>query len=102
LKPEEDDYFVSKPKHSGFFATPLELLLRYLNIQRVILTGVAGDNCVLFTAADAYMRNFDVAVPADCTVSIDPHANRSALQHMRETLKADTDLSKTIIDKLAT
>lgn len=101
LTPEEDDYFVLKPKHSGFFATPLELLLRYLNVQRVILTGVAGDNCVLFTAADAYMRNFDVAVPADCTVSIDPHANRSALEHMRETLKADTALSKTILDKLA-
>lgn len=100
LKPEEDDYFVLKPKHSGFFATPLELLLRCLNVQRVILTGVAGDNCVLFTAADAYMRNFDVAVPADCTVSIDPHANRSALEHMRENLKADTGLFKTIIDKL--
>jgi len=64
LRPEEDDYFVLKPKHSGFFATPLELLLHYLKVQRVILTGVAGDNCVLFTAADAYMRNFDVAVPA--------------------------------------
>lgn len=101
LRPEEDDYFILKPKHSGFFATPLELLLHYLNVQRVILTGVAGDNCILFTAADAYMRNFDVTVPADCTVSIDPHANRSALEHMRETLKADTSLSKTIIDKLA-
>ena len=101
LRPDEDDYFVLKPKHSGFFATPLELLLRHLNVQRVILTGVAGDNCVLFTAADAYMRNFDVAVPADCTVSIDPHANRSALEHMRETLKADTAPSRAIVDKLA-
>ena len=53
LRPVEDDYFVLKPKHSGFFATPLELLLRHLKVQRVILTGVAGDNCVLFTAADA-------------------------------------------------
>ncbi|NGZ03202.1 MAG: isochorismatase [Nitrospira sp. WS238] len=101
LQPEEDDYFVLKPKHSGFFATPLEVLLRYLKIQRVILTGVAGDNCVLFTAADAYMRNFDVAVPADCTISIDPDANRSALEHMRKTLKADMSLAKTIIDESA-
>jgi nicotinamidase-related amidase len=100
LRPEGDDYFVLKPKHSGFFATPLELLLRHLKVQRVILTGVAGDNCVLFTAADAYMRNLDVVVPADCTVSIDPHANHSALEHMRETLKAETAHSKTIIDKL--
>ncbi|HWF61895.1 MAG TPA: isochorismatase family cysteine hydrolase [Nitrospira sp.] len=101
LRPDEDDYFVLKPKHSGFFATPLELLLRHLKVQRVILTGVAGDNCVLFTAADAYMRNFEVSVPADRTISIDPQANRSALEHMRETLKADTGLSKTFIDKLA-
>ncbi len=101
LRPDEDDFFVLKPKHSGFFATPLELLLRYLKVQRIILTGVAGDNCILFTAADAYMRNFDVAVPADCTVSINPDANRSALEHMRETLKADTTPSKIIIDKLA-
>jgi nicotinamidase-related amidase len=102
LQPEKDDYFVLKPKHSGFFATPLELLLRYLKVQQVLLTGVAGDNCVLFTAADAYMRNFDVAVPADCTVSIEADANCSALEHMRVTLKADTSLSKTIIDKLGT
>ncbi|WHZ26743.1 MAG: Nicotinamidase [Nitrospira sp.] len=100
LRPEENDYFVLKPKHSGFYATPLELLLRHLNIQRVVLTGVAGDNCVLFTAADAYMRNFDVVVPADCTVSINPDANRSALEHMRHTLKADTAPSKMIMDKL--
>ncbi len=46
------------------------------------------------------MRNFDVAVPADSIISINPDANRSALEHMRETLKADTSLSKTIIDKL--
>lgn len=101
LRPEEDDYFVLKPKHSGFFATPLELLLRHLKVQRVILTGVAGNNCVLFTAADAYMRNFDIVVPEDCTVSIEPDANRSALEHMRETLKAATAPSTTIIGKLA-
>ena len=52
LRPDKDDYFILKPKHSGFFATPLELLLRHLNIRRVVLTGVAGDNCVLFTAAE--------------------------------------------------
>jgi isochorismate hydrolase len=56
LAPEGDDYFVLKPKHSAFYATPLELLLRYLNVDGVVITGIAGDNCVLFTAADAYMR----------------------------------------------
>lgn len=101
LSPEENDYFVLKPKHSGFYGTPLELLLDHLGVQRVIITGVAGDNCVFFTAADAYMREFDIVIPSDCTISIDPQANRSALAHMRETLKADTDPSDKVIIKRA-
>lgn len=101
LRPAEDDYFVLKPKHSGFYATPLELLLRYLAIRRVVITGVAGNNCVLFTAADAYMREFDVAVPSDCVISIDPESNRSALVQMQDTLKADIDPFIKILDSLA-
>ena len=101
LTPEDDDYFVLKPKHSGFFATPLELLLHFLGSRRLILTGVAGNNCVLYTAADAYMREFQVFVPSDCVVSIDPEANRRALMHMQQTLKADIDPSHKIIDQLA-
>ena len=101
LLPEDDDYCVLKPKHSGFYATPLELLLQYLEVGRVIITGIAGDNCVLFTAADAYMREFHVAIPADCVVSLDADRNRSALAQMRITLKADTDPSTRIIHSLA-
>jgi nicotinamidase-related amidase len=69
LRPEENDYFVLKPKHSGFFSTTLETLLRYLEAQTLILTGIAGNFCVLFTANDAYMRDFNLVVPSDCTVS---------------------------------
>jgi nicotinamidase-related amidase len=89
LRPGEEDYFVLKPKHSGFFATPLELLLKFLGTRRLIVTGVAGDSCVLYTAADAYMRDFALCVPSDCTASLDPEANESALDHMRTTLRAD-------------
>lgn len=88
--PDDDDYFVLKPKHSGFYATPLELLLRYLKVDELIITGIAGDNCVLFTAADAYMREISIAVPADCVISLNEDRNRSALKHMRASLKADT------------
>jgi nicotinamidase-related amidase len=101
LLPDEDDYFVLKPKHSGFYATPLELLLRYLEVERLILTGVAGDNCVLFTAADAYMREFEVTVPSDCVISIHADANRSALTHMRVALKAEVDPSTILLTRLA-
>src|SRR5437762_5565655 len=97
LRPEENDYFVLKPKHSGFFSTTLETLLRYLETQSLILTGIAGNFCVLFTANDAYMRDFNLFVPSDCTVSNTRNENDSALRLMRRFLKADTRLSSRIV-----
>jgi nicotinamidase-related amidase len=90
LQPEEDDYFVLKPKHSGFFSTTLETLLHYLGSKKLIVTGIAGNFCVLFTANDAYMRDYDLIIPSDCTVSNTPAENRQALTLMRKFLKADT------------
>ena len=96
LRPEEDDYFVLKPKHSGFFSTTLDTLLDYLQVKTVILTGLTGDICVLFTANDAYMRDFHLVVPADCVASQDEEENRHALEHMKRVLKADTRPSTAI------
>jgi nicotinamidase-related amidase len=90
LRPEKDDYFVLKPKHSGFFSTTLDILLDYLQVKTVILTGLTADICVLFTANDAYMRDFNLVIPEDCVASTDPEENRHALEHMRRVLKADT------------
>jgi nicotinamidase-related amidase len=90
LKPEEDDYFVLKPKHSGFFSTTLDTLLDYLQVKILILTGLTGDICVLFTANDAYMRDFHLVIPSDCVASADDAENRHALEHMQRVLKADT------------
>jgi nicotinamidase-related amidase len=89
LCPEKNDYFVLKPKHSGFFSTTLETLLRYLESQTLIITGIAGNFCVLFTANDAYMRDFNLFVPSDCTVSNTKPENDSALRLMNKFLKAD-------------
>jgi nicotinamidase-related amidase len=97
LRPEENDYFVLKPKHSGFFSTTLETLLRYLETQSLILTGIAGNFCVLFTANDAYMRDFNLFVPSDCTVSNTKKENDSALGLMKKFLKADTRSSSGIV-----
>jgi nicotinamidase-related amidase len=97
LRPEETDYFVLKPKHSGFFSTTLETLLRYLETQTLILTGIAGNFCVLFTANDAYMRDFNLFVPRDCTVSNTKRENESALRLMKKFLKADTRSSSRIV-----
>ena len=89
LAPDEDDYFVLKPKHSGFYSTTLDTLLDYLQVQILILTGIAGDNCVLFTANDAYMRDFKLIIPADCVASQDLDENRRSLEQMKRVLKAD-------------
>lgn len=89
LQPDENDYFVLKPKHSGFYSTTLELLLDYLEVSTVVLTGIAGNICVLFTANDAYLRDLRVIVPADCVASNTKAENDVALQVMQKILKAD-------------
>ncbi|HUS19778.1 MAG TPA: isochorismatase family cysteine hydrolase [Terriglobales bacterium] len=89
LRPEDDDYFVLKPKHSGFYSTTRDTLLRYLGASSVILTGIAANICVLFTANDAYMRDLKLFVPEDCTVSNSEEENRFAMEQMRRILKAD-------------
>ena len=90
LRPEMDDYFVLKPKHSGFFSSTLDTLLEYLEASTLIITGIATDICVLFTANDAYMRDFFIVVPEDCVAAKGKEANDSALDLMRTVLKADT------------
>jgi nicotinamidase-related amidase len=90
LQPEEDDYFVLKPKHSGFFSTTLDILLDYLQARTLVLTGLTGDICVLFTAHDAYMRDFNLVIPADCVASTDPRENEYALKKMEGLMDADT------------
>jgi nicotinamidase-related amidase len=88
LVPATQDYFVLKPKHSGFYSTSLELLLRYLAIDTLILTGFAADICVLYTANDAYMRDYQLIVPSDCVASETSALKEAALKHIRLRLKA--------------
>jgi nicotinamidase-related amidase len=96
LAPDEHDYFVLKPKHSGFHSTTLDVLLAHLGATTLILTGVAGNFCVLFTAHDAYMRDFRLIVPRDCLASERDADNRHALEHMANACKADTGPSSGI------
>ena len=90
LRPDEDDYFVLKPKHSAFFSTTLDTLLAYLGARTLILVGLAGNICVFFTANDAYMRDFGLVIPADCVASNTADENDHALDQMARVLKADT------------
>jgi nicotinamidase-related amidase len=89
LRPDDDDYFVLKPKHSGFYATSLDILLHYLKAKTLIITGLAADKCVFFTAGDAFMRDYRLYVPADCTASQDPDDHCRVLRQMHHLVHAD-------------
>ncbi len=96
LAPDEQDYFVLKPKHSAFHATSLPVLLSHLGARTLILAGIAGDYCVLFTAQDAYMEGYRVVVPRDCVASEPDRDNQAALAHLEKVCKADTRPSTSI------
>lgn len=91
LRPRHDDYFVIKPQFSGFYATNLPVLLPQLGASKLVLTGIASDICVLFTAADAHMRDYKLWVPGDATASETPERHRWALQIMTESMDACTE-----------
>ena len=90
LQPGDEDYFVLKPKHSGFFGTALETLLRSLGTRHLILTGIAATSCILATAIDAHMRDYHLFVPRDGTISNTAAETHAALKLMKDYLSADT------------
>jgi nicotinamidase-related amidase len=90
MMPAKEDYFLIKPKHSGFYQSSLQSLLYELGVKRLILSGIAGNICVLFTANDAYMREYDLWVPQNAIASTNNHDNKFALTMMENVLKADT------------
>lgn len=96
LEPGREDYFVLKPKHSAFFATTLDTLLTYLGTRRLVITGITGDQCVIITAMDAFLRDYELHVPVDCTASCDPKSNEQVLGYMKRVLHADTSEAASI------
>lgn len=83
LMPTDEDYFVLKPMHSGFYRTPLDLLLERLGVRHLVLCGFATNICVLFTANDAYMRRYRVTIAGDCCAANSPALHEQALEQMR-------------------
>lgn len=90
LRPMRGDCTILKPRHSAFHATPLQLLLGQLRCDRLIITGLATDRCVLFSAMDAYARGYAVWVPQDCTAAETDEARADTLKQMQRVLKAET------------
>ena len=89
LKPTDEDYFVLKPKQSGFYLTTLDLLLQHLGARTLILAGFSTDICVLFTASDAHLRDYHLLVPRDCVAAQSEFENDRVLNYMERVLEAD-------------
>ncbi|MFQ5862041.1 MAG: cysteine hydrolase family protein [Candidatus Brocadiales bacterium] len=87
LKPREGDLVIHKRTYSGFYRTSLGRRLKRLGIRHLILTGVLTNICILYTAADAYMRGYEVSVPEDCVAALRAEDHRIALRQIREILK---------------
>jgi nicotinamidase-related amidase len=90
LAPAPPDYFIFKPRHSGFYGSALEPLLAQLGATKLVLTGVSSHQCVLFTANDAYVREYELHIPRDCIGAPDPAHTRLALKYFDLVLGADT------------
>jgi nicotinamidase-related amidase len=86
---ENSDLHGNAPDESEIVLLLIDLLLKYLRARTLILTGIAGNNCVLFTANDAYLRDYKLIIPADCTASIQEEDNDNALRQMQDVLKAN-------------
>jgi nicotinamidase-related amidase len=90
LAPGPSDLAVLKPRHSAFYATPLEVLLQQMHTRRLVITGLATDICVQMTAMDARLRGYEVWVPSDCAASERPEWHQEALSYLARVLRCDT------------
>ncbi|MGE0528347.1 MAG: cysteine hydrolase family protein [Bdellovibrionales bacterium] len=96
LEPASDDYFVLKPKHSAFYSTSLEVLLKQIGVDRLIITGIAADICILFSVYDAYVRGYTICVPRDCVASETATLKRNAVGLMKKAFKVKTPPSASV------
>jgi nicotinamidase-related amidase len=96
LQPSASDYFVLKPTHAGFYGTPLDHHLEQLGIETLVLTGVSAHQCILFTANEAYLRQYKLVIPSDCVAAKTSRQKQFALEYFRSVLHADTRPSSQI------
>ena len=89
ILPTGDCAFLTKVRHSAFYATPLEYVLRREGVGTVVLTGQVTEQCVLYSALDAYVRHLAIKIPEDCVAHIDPRLGEAALQMMERNMRAE-------------
>jgi nicotinamidase-related amidase len=102
IQPDKNDYFALKPMHSGFYQTPLEILLRYLEASTLVLCGLTTNSCIVCTAHDAKMREFELYVPSDCSAARTVKEHRQAIDHIRMMIGAKVTPSGSLrLNKIA-
>ncbi len=91
IAPPPDVGFVVKARHSIFYQTQLEYLLRQEEVARIVLVGQVTEQCILYSALDAYVRHFEVAVPRDAVAHIHEDLADAALRMMQRNMRADVE-----------
>ena len=87
--PPDKHSFVIKARHSIFFGTPLEYLLDQMGVDRLVLCGQVTEQCIFYSALDAHVRHFRLAIPDDGVAAIHDHLAEAALEMMRRNLSAE-------------
>src|SRR3954463_5722601 len=89
IAPSEDTLFVVKPRHSAFYQTPLEYLLSSEDVDRVVMIGQVTEQCILYSALDAYIRHIGVVIPRDAVAHIHDDLAEAALKMMEVNMDAE-------------
>jgi len=88
IAPHEDDYIVLKPKHSAFYATPLDVILTYLQVKTIIIAGITTNSCVMLTVSDAYVRDLKTLLVSECVAGQSEEDQRKAIERMEKDFAA--------------
>lgn len=91
VRPTREDYFVLKPLHSAFYQTPLEILLKHLGVDTIVLAGLTTNSCITCTAHDANMREFKIFIPGDCCAARTREEHMQSLEHLQQMANANVD-----------
>lgn len=100
LLPGEGCAFLQKVRHSAFYCTALDHLLRRRETGTVILAGQVTEQCILYSALDAYVRHYDIRIAADAVAAIDPRLGDAALQLMHRNMRATITPAASAFDGL--
>jgi nicotinamidase-related amidase len=93
ILPASGQSFVVKARHSAFYETPLEYLLDQMGVERLVLSGQVAEQCILYSALDAYVRHFDVVIATDAVAAIYDELGKAALEMIERNMSAELTMA---------